>query len=251
MSMNPQVTATDQTDASINRGHAWVGQAFFFADELTRELRSILSRQSDLLLRGPWGVGLQGRDKLELPGYEIRPFSLPKLRLRSVTTDRAIYDHTDEVHVLAVDLTDPTSDHVLSVRANESEYTRLPIELDTSGCRPITLRDLPAGEYDIEWDGERRCSFTVAAYRLAPLVGSVVEQRWNDETKQLLVTLRLESFGLPVHSPVKLERQTTYIHVVNRRPRNWLPPRSCTHQSGTLQNDGSELNRSSLRVPLI
>ena len=63
------------------------------------------------------------------------------------------------------------------------------------------------GEYEVRFEDaledEIACRFTVAEYRLAPLVASMVQRQIADG--KLDFTLRIEAFGSPVSGQVQLE----------------------------------------------
>jgi hypothetical protein len=153
-------------------------------------------------------VPLLGPDPVPLPGATLAPAAVPALVLASVTSDKALYrEGRDEVHLLALDPLDPSAAAVLEISLNGAEYEKRPVELDARGAAAVTLRDLPAGEIEVRFRGAPKeapaCTFTVAAYRLAPLVASLADRRLTGD--RLALTIRVESFGSPVEGAVQLE----------------------------------------------
>ena len=152
-------------------------------------------------------IPLLGADPIPLPGATADPVEIPALSLASVTSDKALYrEGRDEVHLLALDPFGPGDFAVLEISLNGAEYARRPAELDARGAAAVTLRDLP-GEFEVRFRGAPKeapaCAFTVAAYRLAPLVASLADRRL--EGQRLSVTIRVESFGSPIEGAVQLE----------------------------------------------
>jgi hypothetical protein len=176
---------------------------------LVRRTRLVLGKAFAFVGDCPGGrvASLLGPGPTDLPGVTVNPLSLPALRLAGVVSDKALYGAgRDTVHLLAFRLALPNSDGVLEVAAGPASPTRLPVRLDRRGLAPVVLRDLSPGDYEVRWaddPGEPACAFTVAEYRLAPLVASLLERRLTGQRLQL--TLRLETFGIPVEGPARLE----------------------------------------------
>jgi hypothetical protein len=205
-----QITATDHTLASGIGGDILVGRAFAFIGAAAFE-KPALAWVGRLLGGGPPRariVSLLGPEAVALPGATIAPASLPSLHLAAVTSDKALYrEGRDQVHLLALDPLAPGAETVLEIELSGASYARRPLRLDARGAAAVTLRDLPAGDYAIRLRGQPKdspaCAFTVAAYRLAPLVASLSDRRL--EGQRLAVTLLLTSFGSPVNGAVELE----------------------------------------------
>ncbi|MEO7329997.1 MAG: hypothetical protein ABI193_15590, partial [Minicystis sp.] len=108
---------------------------------------------------------------------------------------------------LALDPLAPGVEIVLEIKAQGVDFAKRPARLDARGAAAVTLRDLPTGDYEVRLRGAPSdapaCDFTVAAYRLAPLVASLADRRLEGD--RLAVTLRLERFGQPVEGAVQLE----------------------------------------------
>jgi hypothetical protein len=190
-----------------------VGKAFVFFPKsaFASATRSWLSQ---LVWRGgePRALTLSrvGTAPLLLPGVKLDPVNLPALSLGVVTSDKALYrEGRDEVRLLAVDPLSPGGKAVVEIRANGSDFAKHPVVLNASGAAALDLRDLPVGEYEARLRGapskSPACSFTVAEYRLAPLVASLTERSVSGEPQVLSFELRLETFGTPVEGGVRLE----------------------------------------------
>ncbi|MFY0570516.1 hypothetical protein ACN28E_42735 [Archangium lansingense] len=158
--------------------------------------------------QGPRVLSLLGREVPALPGIKFRAVSPPQLSLAAVTSDKALYrEGHDEVHLLALDPLAPGAEVVLELLVNGALFATHPARLDARGAAAVTLRELPVGDYTVRFQGAPddapACEFTVAQYRLAPLVARLVERKLELDT--LTTKLFLESFGTPVTSRVRLE----------------------------------------------
>jgi hypothetical protein len=207
-----RVTVSDWSLAQACGGDIHVGKAFAFIGRSAFAhpgLSWIARTFGDGRAMRPRVVSLIGVDRIDLPGASLQPVALPPLRLSSVTCDKAIYrEGQDEARLLVLDPLSPGAEIWLELVANGQPYASQPVQLDERGAAAVALRDLPVGEYEARTRGalasEPPCSFTVAAYRLAPLVASLVE-RTLDGPSGLRVKLRLEAFGVPVDGRVALE----------------------------------------------
>lgn len=197
-------------DLAISTGETvLLGNAFAFVrgDRLDRSLPELPAWVRDLPAR-PSVVPLLGPGKLDLPGATVDLLDLPALRLAAVTSDKALYrEARDDVHLLAVDPLAAGREAVLAVRFQGTDLARHSVRLEKAGVGTLTLRDLPAGDYEVRLEGLASpappCPFTVAQYRLAPLVARLVERAF--EGKVLAVRIGLETFGVPVEGRVRLE----------------------------------------------
>ena len=204
-------TVTDEALARSLGGDILVGRAFAFVAKTALQKPGLGWIQR--LLGGsraprPLVISLFDREPVLLPGATMSPPALPALSLAAVTSDKALYrEGRDEVHLLALDPLAAGAEAVLEIKANGAELARRSARLDARGAASLSLRDLPPGDYEVRFRGapssSPACSFTVAAYRLAPLVASLVDRRLDGP--HLAVTLRLESFGRPVVGKVQLE----------------------------------------------
>ncbi|MBI4851082.1 MAG: hypothetical protein HY819_04555 [Acidobacteria bacterium] len=153
-------------------------------------------------------LSLLGPEQLILPAVSIQPVSVPKLRLASITSDKAIYrEKKDDVHLLLLDPVNPDTDAQIEVFSNSTEFSRHSIRFNSAGAATLLLKDLPSGSYEVKFRNapkeEPACSFTVAEYRLAPLVASLTDRRLEGD--KLTVKIRLEAFGVSVNGAVQLE----------------------------------------------
>jgi hypothetical protein len=205
------VTITDEALARSLGADVLLGRAFAFAGKTAFEKPALgwIKR----LLGGarparPLVISLFDREPVLLPGATMSPPDLPALSLAAVTSDKALYrEGRDEVHLLALDPFAAGAEAVLEITANGADFAKHAARLDARGAASVAVRDLPPGDYEVRFRGapasSPACAFTVAAYRLAPLVASLVDRRLDGST--LHVTLRLESFGAPIDGKVQLE----------------------------------------------
>ncbi len=207
----PSLTVTDDALARSLGEDILLGKAFAFLGKSAFQKPGMGWIQR--LLGGgraprPQVISLFDRDPVLLPGATMSPPALPMLSLAAVTSDKALYrEGRDEVNLLALDPFAAGAEAVLEITVNGADFAKHAARLDDRGAASITLRDLPAGDYEARLRGapvsSPACAFTVAAYRLAPLVASLVDRRFD--ISQLHVTLRLESFGVPIDGQVQLE----------------------------------------------
>jgi hypothetical protein len=207
----PALTVTDDALARSLGEDILVGKAFAFLGKTAFQKPGMGWIQR--LLGGgraarPQVISLFDRDPVLLPGATMSPPALPMLSLAAVTSDKALYrEGRDEVHLLALDPFAAGAEVVLEIKANGADFAKQAARLDGRGAGSIALRDLPPGDYEARLRGapssSPACAFTVAAYRLAPLVASLVDRRLDGS--MLHVTLRLESFGTPIDGQVQLE----------------------------------------------
>src|SRR5262249_26749012 len=141
------------------------------------------------------------------PGMRLAPLPLPPLRPAGVVRDRQLYRAgRDAVHLLAFRLGRPGEDGELLLRGPGTKST-LPVRSDRHGLVTLPLRDLAPGDYEVGWadqPDEACATFTVAEYRLAPLVVDRLDRHQPEARARLRVRLGLESFGLPVEGGVWL-----------------------------------------------
>jgi hypothetical protein len=213
------VQATDRGLAQSIGDDIILGSAFVFLGRAALQkpaLAWVATIAGDAAAARPRVISLLGRAPVALPGATIAPARIPALSLEAVTSDKALYrEGRDEVHLLALDpLAAEAStgaaggrEAVLDIKANGADFGAHPVRLDGRGVAAVTLRDLPAGAYEVRLRGAPKdapaCAFTVAEYRLAPLVASLADRRLDGD--RLSVAIRLESFGTPVDGAVLLE----------------------------------------------
>ncbi|MFO0588422.1 MAG: hypothetical protein U0441_12810 [Polyangiaceae bacterium] len=199
--LNPAFAA-QFSDVVVGKAFAFFAASTFAKGKLGW-VRRLLGNQTR-----PHIVSILGRDEVELPGVVLAPSPLVGASLANVTCDKAIYrEGRDEVHLLAFDPFGPNIDAVLEIKADGNDLPKRAVKLDARGAAALTLRDLPAGAYEVRFRGQAAgspaCGFTVAAYKLAPLVAQLTNRSLEGEN--LAVTLRLESFGTPVDGKVQIE----------------------------------------------
>ncbi len=149
-------------------------------------------------------IPLFGRDPLQLFGVKIKPTVLDKLCLANVTSDKPIYKaEKDTVNLLVLNPLTPNVKAQVDVYLNEQEFSRHRVELGAHGEGKLVLRDLPVGDYEVYLEAEERCSFTVAEYRLVPLVASVASMR-AESPDRVAVVLQVESFGAPISGDINV-----------------------------------------------
>ncbi len=154
-------------------------------------------------------VSLLGPGAAALPGLSVAALPLPELRLTGIVSDKALYRAgRDTVHLLALRLGLSDTEARLLLRRDGASPTSVPVRFDRTGLATAILRDLTTGDYEVRWDGltdEPPCCFTVAEYRLAPLVADLHQRRLLNGGARLALALRLETFGVPVEGGVRLE----------------------------------------------
>ncbi len=205
-----EVLTQDWNLADQIADHVLIGKAFAFVgkelfnqpglDWVKRFFGSSAIRSQVFSLLGP--------ETVHLPAVSISPIKLPKLRLASITSDKALYrEKRDDIYLLALDPVNPDTDAVLEVKANKTDFSKHKIRFNQAGVATLLLRDLPSGSYEVRFrnapSDEPACTFTVAEYKLAPLVASLVDRRLQGD--KLTVKIRLEAFGTPLNGPVQLE----------------------------------------------
>lgn len=143
-------------------------------------------------------VSLFSRHDLELFGIKIRPTALEKLSLATVTSDKSIYKaEKDTINLLVLNPLTPGVNACVDVFLNDQEFSRHSVRLGEHGEGQLVLRDLPIGDYEIFMEAEKRCEFTVAEYRLVPLVASILSMETTAQ-ERIKVVVQMESFGKPI-----------------------------------------------------
>ncbi|GMU52240.1 MAG: hypothetical protein AMXMBFR33_13860 [Candidatus Xenobia bacterium] len=147
---------------------------------------------------------IYGPERLQLPQVDLTP-KLAGLQLGTVTCDRDLYrQNHDVVRLLVVDPLRPERDVEVELCLHGSVLQKITTRLDGNGAGCLEVHDLTSGEYQVRLkDQSQATSFTVAEYRLAPLVGFLVAHQRHQGT--LRVTMRVESFGRPVEGPLRVE----------------------------------------------
>ncbi|MDZ4835886.1 MAG: hypothetical protein SGJ27_19075 [Candidatus Melainabacteria bacterium] len=185
-----------------------VGKAFAFLDPnvLKDSDLSWLAKMLGHKHGTPLIVSLAGPESVTLAGVTIAPLKLDEFRLKSIVSDKDLYRQSkDTINLLVLNPTAPRSTATVSLNCNGSVSSRHHVELGENGEGSLKLRDLLVGDYQIFFEGDEKpaCDFVVAEYRLVPLVASLTSSSAGPD-EQLDVVLHLESFGVPVNGPVRL-----------------------------------------------
>jgi hypothetical protein len=212
--MDVNCVVSDYNQVEQIKKHLWVGQAFVFLSRKAfagrsfawlRHLEVAGSTADDMMV-----MPLLGARAVELPGVSLGPVKLEALNLRSLTSDKMVYQARKEtVNILLFDAHNAGKRVDLDLRHNGQRYRTLTEQLDAAGAGHLLLHDLPPGEYDLSFNAEDNpdyfCRFSVAEYKLAPLVSSIIDQQYDPDSRKLALTANIESFGVPVNGRVKVE----------------------------------------------
>lgn len=153
-------------------------------------------------------LSLMDSSQLEIFGAEIKPVSLGKLDLWSITSDKAVYkSDEDTVDLLLINPMRASIDMIVQIWRNNLPYTTRSVKIGKNGEAKITLQDLPTGDYSVYFDGcadkSKYCKFTVAQYKLVPLVAEL-KSKTLDKSGLLQMSIFLTSFGVPVDGDVRV-----------------------------------------------
>ena len=196
---------TDDTVAHDHTRESWplvsVGRAFVFMSEEARRLQSSEGTE----LTGPSVLSrLEGA--IPLPGLDVPGVGLDRLDLRVASVDRDLYhEGRDRIHLCVYDASWAERDDTVTVLHNGRAYYSLPVRFSPCGLATVTLQELPAGRFEVRSAPPRDdvlCSFTVAAYRLAPLSVRVTESCMRGGS--LDVVLEATTYGSPVRDELRL-----------------------------------------------
>lgn len=205
-----RIRVTDFNTANTLTTKMIVGKSFAFLASDTFDapgftwLRKLFGHSAN---QKPHIISLLGTGAIQLPGIEIDATKIEAVQLRSVTCDKSIYRaDRDFVNLLVLSPLHPNSTQTVEIRANGSTFSRHQLTAGRYGECQLTLKDLPTGDYEAVFSGEQNatCEFSVAEYKLVPLVVSLVEKK-VDKDSNLKVTLNLESFGTPVNGDVRID----------------------------------------------
>ncbi len=144
----------------------------------------------------------------EMFGAAISPVSLGNLELWSITSDKSVYKaDEDTVELLLVNPIRASLELKVQIIRNNLPYSTRTVRIGKHGEAKITLQDLPAGDYAVFFEGcsdaSRYCRFTVAQYKLVPLVAQL-KGKMMDKEGSLQMQVELTSFGVPVNGDVKI-----------------------------------------------
>ncbi|WP_158265051.1 general secretion pathway protein GspE [Blastopirellula marina] len=215
----PRVFTTLPSSAEKLASGVFVGQEFAFIDFSDRDLREVAFADK-LLAELSFNEGercvvpIRSDRMLTLPGIAIRAAAVPKLSLRSLTTDRDLYRRdVDTVHALVVDLDAPDSEVSLVVISAGAEFDRRVVRLNSEGVAIVKFGELPTGSYKLIRGASTYladilpeqdvCSFTVAGFEFAPLVATLEQVQLLGQ--RLSVELNLMRFGTPFSGDVRVD----------------------------------------------
>ncbi|MEW6277273.1 MAG: hypothetical protein AB1758_01535 [Candidatus Eremiobacterota bacterium] len=140
---------------------------------------------------------------VDLPGLSLPAAGRATLELAVVASDRSLYaENSDPIHLLLCDPMHPGERHEAAIYLDDRLLRTAPVALDSLGVCHLVLAGLGSGRYQVRWKSAR-CSFRVAGFRLAPLLGTVQDQ--TREADRLRLTLRVETYGVPVDGRVSVE----------------------------------------------
>ncbi len=185
--------AFGKTDALARAGYGW----------LTRSLKETVNN---------WQIiPLVGTHPINMFGLTITPQRWLQIDLSSIVSDKSLYRADNNlVHLLVVDPLAANTSQTVQILLNGNSFSRQPVRMGENGEAQLVLRDLPVGEFEVSCEGREKssCKFTVAEYRLVPLVVSVQTSEMKDD--KLSVTLRVESFGTAVNGKLKIDLMENY-----------------------------------------
>jgi len=206
---NLSISVHDRQIATLASQAITIGKAFAFVGPELIEQPTLrwLKAFVDASAIGYRILPLVGTLPVELPGITVQPVALPHLTSTIVASDKALYrEGADTVNLCVVDPLRSAGEVTLDVEVDGTRLTSRPLTL-TGGLATAALGDLPAGRYTIRVRGTPAsatpCTFTVATYKLSPLVASMPRQRVEGE--MFIAELELKTFGTPVNGSVLLE----------------------------------------------
>jgi hypothetical protein len=136
---------------------------------------------------------------------KIQPGSFGFAPLVAVITDKMLYREGDDTVRMVVYAPRLSGAVELRILLNGSELAKVQVDLDENGLGLFELRDPVAGSYSVE-QGAAKASFTVAAYKLAPLTGRLDQVRieGGKGEEKLHFSALLETYGAPLTGSVKV-----------------------------------------------
>jgi hypothetical protein len=171
-----------------------VGQAFAF-----HVGKSAAPAQQVVFLGSPGTLG-----QADNP-VKIQPEGFGFPELVAVITDKMLYREGDDTVRVVVYAPRASGAVSLRIQLNGAELTKVQVGLDENGLGLFELRDPVAGSYSVEV-GASKASFTVAAYKLAPLTGRLDQVRieGSQGSETLHFSALLETYGAPLVGSVKV-----------------------------------------------
>ena len=194
---------------NLNDKSVLIGNAFAYLDASAlraSSMRWLFKLMGNKPSSKPQIVSLVGPESVELFGYTIQPLQFNQLFLQCIVSDKTLYRaEKDTINLLVLKPLAPNSTVSVVVNSSGNPFSKHAVELGKNGEGMLVLKDLPVGEYTVEFEGKTPspCDFIVAEYRLVPLVASLLKSSVVEGAK-LAVTLHVESFGVPVNEPVRM-----------------------------------------------
>ncbi len=195
-----QLTVTDVQAAQANSDKIIIGKSFAFVPS------EIFDNPGNSGPRKFHIVPLLGPTPVQLPGVEIKPLPLD-ITLRSLTCDKSVYRaDRDQVNLFVLSPTASVVPLNVEIRGNGAVLSRHQVQSGPHGEAQLKLKNLPVGEYEAAFAGETdaKCNFSVAEYRLVPLVATLVN-RVAEKDGRLSVKLSLDTYGKPVTGEVRID----------------------------------------------
>jgi type II secretory ATPase GspE/PulE/Tfp pilus assembly ATPase PilB-like protein len=117
----------------------FLGRAFVFVGEAAAEK----GWQGDQSVPHSRMVLPRAKGPLQLPGVSVDSATFPKLVLRSITSDKLLYESDrDTVHLLVVAPQWRSTEKTVRLLLNASQSTRHSVNLDVNGCGMLKLQNL-------------------------------------------------------------------------------------------------------------
>lgn len=212
MSKKAEIQFLDHGSSAIKESNIIVGNNFAFLkpeffkssglDWLNRVFNKNETRKTKVL-------HLFQREGTEIGGLKLSSTLPDELSLQSITSDKSLYKAgQDTVDLLVLDLSSAGSERHIVIQQNGNLYLQRSVELGKQGEAKLSLNDLPAGDYEVFFEGCNRknsyCRFTAAEYKLVPLVAELLERELESDNL-LHLQVKLSSFGIDVTGKVSVE----------------------------------------------
>lgn len=198
---NTQMVSELGSQAKIGKLFAFFDDSLFQGDGALAWVDTFVGQR-----RGPRLISLLDVEGTRLPGVRHDALEL-KLELGVLLSDKELYrEGHDTVHLSVLDPLRPSMDCEVVLELQGSEFRSLPVRLNCHGMATVPLSHLPVGQYSARFKGQEQAhplQFTVAEYRLVPLVATMLNKSF--QSQELSFTLKLESFGHPVNGEVLVE----------------------------------------------